>query len=122
MHNIIEILFDFCLEKMIFSCSCHVNMPLERTKNCWHLYCFSLLIVIQYITEYYPYLCILAVLSVNFDSMVISQWLNQAMNGIKVNCENRTECITFKPMKNNGFRRDKVVLTFDNHWLPWVLW
>ena len=74
--------------------------------------------VIQYITEYYPYLCILAVLSVNFDSMVISQWLNQAMNGIKVNCENRTECITFKPMKNNGFRRDKVVLTFDNHCLP----
>jgi hypothetical protein len=74
--------------------------------------------VIQYITEYYPYLCILAVLSVNFDSMVISQWLNQAMNGIKVDCENRMEDITFKPMKNNGFRRDKVVLTFDNHCLP----
>lgn len=74
--------------------------------------------VIQYITEYYPYLCILAVLSVNFDSMVISQWLNQAMNGIKVDCENRTEGITFKPMKNNGFMRDRVVLAFDNHCLP----
>ena len=71
--------------------------------------------VIQYITEYYPYLCILAVLSVNFDSMVISQWLNQAMNGIKVDCENRMKDITFKPMKNNGFRRDRVVLAFDNH-------
>lgn len=74
--------------------------------------------VIQYITEYYPYLCILAVLSFNFDSMVISQWLNQAMNDIKVDCENRTEDITFKPMKNNGFRKDKVVFTFDNHCLP----
>ena len=74
--------------------------------------------VIQYITEYYPYLCILAVLSFNFDSMVISQWLNQAMNGIKVDCENRMEGITFKPMKNNDFRKDKVVFAFDNHCLP----
>ncbi len=74
--------------------------------------------VIQYITEYYPYLCILAVLSVNFDSMVISQWLNQAMSCIKVDCEKRAEDIAFKPNKNNGFKRDRVALTFDDHCLP----